>query len=309
MQEIYDELIISSGGIKGASIIGSLNIFNKYYPIHKIKFLTGCSIGSFISLCINIGYNIEDINNLFFKINFEIFQDLKILNFIETCGLDDGKKINNFFKAIIIHKNYDWNITFKELYEKTNKVLTFTTVNITSGLPEYHNYLSTPNMSVLLSLRMSVNIPIVFSPILYNNCYYVDGALLDPYPYFHIKNTKKIGIWVFEKEEINFINNRNYNTFIKNLDSSIHYINTLLKIIYINYMKKYYKKIPKNTIYIDFNFKELNISFELTKEERILIYNIGYKKTNTFFMKKFNKKRKIYLSKKYFYLWWNKIKK
>jgi predicted patatin/cPLA2 family phospholipase len=308
MHKIYDELIISSGGIKGAAIIGALNLLNQNYPIEKFKYLTGCSIGSFLCLCINIGYNLDEINKLFFKINFEIFQDLKILNFIEICGLDDGKKISNFLKALIINKNYDYNITFKELYDKTNKTLTITTVNITSGFPEYHNHLSHPDLSILLSVRMSINIPILFSPILYNNCYYVDGALLDPYPYYCIKNTHKIGIWVFEKEEYNFMNNKS-NLFIKNLNNSISYVNNLMKILYVNYMKKYYKKLPKNTIYIDFNLKQLNMSFELSQEQRLFIFNFGIKKTSKFFIKEYKNKRKIFLSKKYFYLWMNKIKK
>jgi len=105
------------------------------------------------------------------------------------------------------------------------------------------------------------------------------------------------------------MNNNKSNLFIKNLNNSISYINNLMKILYVNYMKKYYKKLPKNTIYIDFNLKELNMSFELSQEQRMFIFNFGIKKANKFFIKEYKNKRKIFLSKKYFYLWVNKIKK
>ena len=54
MNIYFDELIISSGGNKGFSIVGALNKFIKYYDLKKIKYLTGCSIGAIICFMINM---------------------------------------------------------------------------------------------------------------------------------------------------------------------------------------------------------------------------------------------------------------
>lgn len=309
MIEKYNEIIISSGGNKGIALIGALNEFNKNYPIYNIEYYTGCSVGSLISLILIIGYSINELNEILFNINFSLFQDLKLLNLIEKCGLDEGIKFNNFLKAIMIQKNFNPNITYHELYIKTKKILTVTVTNISKGISEYHNYINTPNMSVLLSVRMSLNIPILFSPILYNNDYFIDGALLDPFPYFYHKNTKKFGLWLFEKYEYFFINNINVR-FINDLSNSITYILNLLKIIYSNYMKKYYKKIPRNIVYINFDYNTESIeSFDVSVIERKKIFNIGLYKCKKFFNKKNEKNRKKYLEKKYFYIWFKKIKK
>jgi NTE family protein len=280
MNIYFDELIISSGGNKGFSIVGALNKFIKYYDLKKIKYLTGCSIGAIICFMINIGYTIEELNDIIFQINFEIFQELKIINIIEKCGFDEGIKITNFLKALIINKNYNPNITFLELFEKTEQILTITTTNITKGIPEYHNKDTTPDLSILLSVRMSSNIPIVFAPIIYNNNYYLDGALLDPYPYFFIKNTKKIGIWLFDTEEFNFINSFDIQ-FINSTDNMLTYVLSLLKIVYVNYMKKFYKKIPKNTIYINYNTD--NSDFSVSKDEKMRMFKLGVSKAKKFF--------------------------
>ena len=304
MNNFYEELIISSGGIKGCSLIGALNEFNKIYPIKKIKYLTGCSIGALVSCMLNIGYTLEELNDIMFKINFENFQDLKIINLIEKCGLDEGVKITNFFKAIIMNKDYDYSITYEELYNKTGKILTIVVANITKGIAEYHNIYNTPNYSILLSLRMSLNVPVLFSPIKYNNNYYADGALIDPYPYFCNKNTKKIGFWICQKNDINFFKNNDVK-FINELDNSFSYILNLLNIVYTNYLKKYYKKIPKNTIFIKFDYDGLK--FDSTIEEKIKMYNFGEKKCKQFCNTLFKKKRKYYLMKKYYYLWKGKI--
>ena len=302
----FDELIISSGGIKGISLIGALNELNKHYPIYNFKYLTGCSIGSILCFLININYTMDEMNDIGLKIDFDTFQDLKLMNFIEKNGLDDGVKMTNLIKAFIIHKNFDPNITFLELYQKTNKILTITAVNITKGISEYHNYLTEPNLSILLSIRMSTNIPIVFSPIIYNNNYYIDGAFLDPYPYYYHKNIKKIGIWLFEKENIYFLKNNyleNINQSMNNpINNSLNYILNLLNILFLNYMKKYYKKMPQNTIYVDIYTKN-SISFKLDLEEKMKIYQFGIKKCKNFFNLLYKKRRIYFLMKKYYYLW------
>jgi predicted acylesterase/phospholipase RssA len=294
-----NELIISSGANKGVALIGSLSEIAKHYHIKNFDYYTGCSIGALIAFMLIIGYNIDDLNNILLKIDFETFQDMKIINLLEKCGFDEGKKMTNFIKAIILNKNYESGITFKELYEKTNKILTITTVNITKGIAEYHNIYNTPDLSILMSLRMTTNIPIVFSPILYNGNYYVDGALLDPYPYYYIKDTNKFGLWLFQEDEFKFF--KNYNgSFITNIDNSFVYINNLLRIIYSNYMKKYYKNIPKNTIYIDFNYDK--ITFDMTMEDRLKMYKIGINKCKKFIYL-FVKKEKKNIILKYWNIW------
>ena len=108
MNNYFDELIISSGGNKGISIVGALNKFIKHSDLNNFKYLTGCSIGAIICFMLNIGYTIEELNDIVFHINFEIFQELKVINIIEKCGFDEGIKIAdiNYDKAYadILHK-------------------------------------------------------------------------------------------------------------------------------------------------------------------------------------------------------------
>jgi predicted acylesterase/phospholipase RssA len=314
MNEKYKEIIISSGGIKGISLIGALTELDKYYSVDNFKYYTGCSYGAILCLLLNIGYSINEIKSIIFNLELEDYQDLKFFNLIDKCGLDEGIKYSNFLKAIIINKDIDFNITFKELYELTEKTLTICVANITNGLSEYNNYINTPDMSILLSIRMSTNIPILFPPIQYNNFYYVDGALLDPFPYLYLKNIKldeKIGICLFDEYEFKFMKNNNNNNninFVSDTSNSLHYIVNLIKIIHINYLKLNYKKIYKNVIYIDYNinktmFKDIN----LTKNEKNKMFNIGVKKAKIFINRKINKCFKIFINKvflnKYFNIW------
>jgi hypothetical protein len=150
---------------------------------------------------------------------------------------------------------------------------------------------------------MSTNIPVLFSPILYNDCYYVDGGLLDPFPYYYIKNTNKFGLWLFDKYEFKFIKESDV-SFVNNLSSSFNYVIELLKIVYTNYMKKYYKKITKNVIYIDIDYNQLNKeTFYIPEEDRFILFKIGKEKFNIYYKKYQKKIKKRYLMMKYFNLW------
>ena len=299
-----DELIICAGGIKAIYIIGCLNNLSKIHPLHLFNYYTGCSAGSIICLLLNIGYNIDDIENII-SIDLKIFQEVKITNLINYGGFDNGIKMNNLFKAFILNRDYDVNITFNELYQKTGKTLTFTTTNITTGKTEYHNYITQPNMSILLSLRMSINIPIVYTPIKYNDNYYVDGALLDSYPYNYHKKLKKIGIFLISKNDYLFLKNKD-SIFVNNIDDTLTYLKNLLSIIYLNNLKNTNKK-NKNTIDIITDTNIELYDFNLDESYKKQMINIGKTSFNKYFKKIYSIRRKRYLMNKYYYLWKSKI--
>ena len=300
------ELILSSGSIKACIFLGGLQELNKYIPLYNFRYLTGCSAGSIILTLYNIGYTLNELKYFLIHIDIDHFQEFKIKNFFTNCGFDTGNKTENLLKACFMNKNIDINITFEELYIKSKVTLTLTIVNLTKGISEYCNHLNTPKMSVLLALRMSMNIPIIYEPIKYQGQLYVDGALLDPFPVQYIKDTEKIGMVIYDKNEYQFIQNLDA-TFIHNNDNTVQYIFNLMKIIYANYLKDKYKKKYKNVIYYD--TEAYTISFKLEKQFKEVLVEEGEKKIKKHFKKIYNKKRKIMLASKYYACWKAKIEK
>ena len=119
MRPIYkfDELIISSGGIKGYNMLGILNEINKYHPLDKFRYLTGTSMGSVLASFIAIGCTLEDIEAVLIKINWFEFMDIKLINFIEQSGFIDIYRLTNLFRALFEYKDHNRNITFLELFQ------------------------------------------------------------------------------------------------------------------------------------------------------------------------------------------------
>jgi len=302
----FNELILSSGGSRGIIFIGALIKLNEFYPINNFKYYTGSSVGSIILTLLNIGYELQEIKEIMLNLELQNFQEFKIKNLLSNSGFDDGNKLDKLLQAIFECKNISKNITFLELFNKTGIVLTLNTTNITTGLVEYNNYLTTPNLNLLKAIRMSSNIPIVFTPISYNNYLYVDGALLDPYPFDFNKNTNKLGLYIVDDDEYNFFSDKNV-VFINEKENFLNYFMNILKVLYTNYLKKNYKIKKKNTIYFNINIE--NLTFEMNKNVKNNTISKGEKIVTTFFNKMYKKNRIKYLQKKYYFIWKKKILK
>ena len=299
------KLLICGGGFKFFYIVGALKYLDEINILQNINEYIGVSAGAVLSLFFNIGYTLDELDSFFLEFNFEKMLDPHIDSLLDNKGLDDGELKKFIIQHFLKNKNYHPSITFKELYEKTGKVLTFTTTNITSGKVEYHNHITQPNMQILLSLRMSINIPIVYSPIQYNNNYYVDGALLDCYPYNYNKNLKKIGIFLINRNEYLFLKNKD-SVFVNNIDDTLTYLKNLLSIMYLNNLKNNFKnnlKKNKNTINIITDSNIELYDFNLDENNKKKMINLGKVSFNKYFKKIYLIRRKRFLMNKYYYLW------
>ena len=66
MNKKYKKLIISGGGINGIAIVGTIYEFSKKFNLDNLEEIIGVSIGSIIGLLIVIGYNADEICNIFY---------------------------------------------------------------------------------------------------------------------------------------------------------------------------------------------------------------------------------------------------
>lgn len=299
-----DELILSSGGMKGLFSFGVLQTINTMYPLTKFKYVTGSSFGAILAMFVAIDATIKEMEEILLKIDYAEYMDIKIMNLIENKGFIDVYKLGNLFRAVISFKNLDPNITFMQFYELTSKKLTICVTNLTLGRTEYHNYLTTPNISIVQSLLMSLSIPIVFQPIHYQNMMYVDGGVLDHYPYYYHTNTRKIGVCILDDDLFEPVPPTESEEV-----SLMDYMKKTLDLLWKENIKmKLKNKKPKDTIYIidnQTNSVEFNGGVAMKKKMVERGIEIGMK----YMKKEYRKRRSRYLCKKYIYLWLTNVKK
>jgi predicted acylesterase/phospholipase RssA len=264
-----DILVISGGGQKG---IGYLGILKKLEEkgIKDFTILSGSSIGGIICAGFVLGYSIDEIKEIFLTLTFnDIFcvKDTKILTLLSsTFSISDGTKIDSVIRSYISNKKYNPDtLTFKELYEKTNKYLILTGSNITKNRVDYFSHIKTPDMKVFTALQITSRMPFFYPYVRYNNYDYVDGFLYDPFPVKGIDSklfSKDRLVGIIDVEDDNVLNN-----------NIIEYLHNIFYGVVQHYTLKLIKKY-KNNVYI----LRTDITNTLTcnKEELETLYKKGY---------------------------------
>ena len=169
---MFNELVLSGGGIKGIAMIGALSYLEDIHILKNIKRYIGTSVGGFISFLLVIGYDCEELKKIAINLDFDNYSDITLSNLFNDFGLDSFNKIMRIIIAIIKQKNINKDITFIDLYRNTKKKLIITGSNISKSRLELFSKTITPNMKVLDALQITMSIPFMFKPVLYNNDYY-----------------------------------------------------------------------------------------------------------------------------------------
>jgi len=217
-----DTLLLSGCSTKGNAMIGSLMtlVNNKILNLEKIKTYICCSGGAIIGLLLSCGYSLPFIYRLSFSIDYKTLLNIDDLNILfDKCGLFDNKVLLELVEKILYKKFNEKSITLKQLYDKTDKLFIFKVFNITEKKTEYMSYKTHPNLSVSKSIQMTTCIPILFKPIKYNNCYYLDGGLTGNMVYSE-EYKNYIGIYITTRCKSD-IENINIVGYIQLLSNSI----------------------------------------------------------------------------------------
>ena len=217
---MFNTLCLSGGGVKGISFIGVIKFLEKkkHFTLNKIEKFIGTSIGSILSFLFNIGYNIDEIVEFVMIFDFMKFEpDADCAKFFLEYGIDNGQKIITALKTFLFDKLEREDITFLELKELTNKELFIIVTNYTKGEEEVFSYKNHPDLSVFVAIRMSFSIPLLFTPVKFNNEYYIDGGLTNNFGIKYCDKETTLGIISISKNNNSIDSLYNYITGVCNI--------------------------------------------------------------------------------------------
>jgi predicted acylesterase/phospholipase RssA len=270
-------LIISGGGMKGFCALGAVAKLKELEIIDEPDVYCGTSIGSSLCFLLSIGYNCEDIFTILHDIDSEMLMKYNIDSIFNDSHFGIAS-LDAFISVITIltkKKNISRKITFKKLYNKFKKDLIITGVSVNDAKLYYFNHINTPDMEIITAIKISCSIPFIFKPVEYNNKIWIDGGCFNNYPidFFTDKLDDVIGIYLEDGD-----------TVIDTFEDIPSYITQVFKCIVkgLNFGK--YDKYQKNTIKIKV-FSSYNF-FDITKEEKKILYSYGYNTVEEFYKNK-----------------------
>ena len=205
IQRVYKKtiLVLSGGGLKGITQLGCLEALKQQGHLKYIDTIAGTSAGAIVATLYIAGYQPTELYDFLVKFDISKMTYAKTVNMLEKYGLDDGKRCMIILERLIKAKKFDADITFREFYKRTKIKLIITGTCLNEKKAHYFSVDTQPDMSVLIAVRISVSIPIIFAPYKFENNLFVDGGCIDNYPIqlFKDKLDRVIGVYVCDKNE------------------------------------------------------------------------------------------------------------
>jgi predicted acylesterase/phospholipase RssA len=169
-------LNLSAGGPHVFFQLGALQSLKQVGAIDERNLTTlhGSSIGAVVCCLLAMQKTIEEIVVIFRKIapTFSLTKHIDLKHFLSSYGLVN---LENLFNEFIETVQIPMDLTFADL----SKDLVVTGYAVKEQKTKYFSKKNTPNMPVLLAIRISCSVPLIFQSVYFQNDLYVDGATKD----------------------------------------------------------------------------------------------------------------------------------
>lgn len=195
----YDALALSAGGSLGVMYAGALKVLQDLGVLQKIKVFAGSSVGALVACCLSLGYTAEELLPYFTDLSLSSLRPPEdamqtIINCWYSLGMYSTDRTAKFLRSRISSKAELESLTFQQLDDIFGTELHVAVCNVTTGNTEYFSKYTTPDAHIIDAVCMSMCVPIVFQPITYKKCLYIDGATFGHYvPHsFPMRSTRTV---------------------------------------------------------------------------------------------------------------------
>lgn len=268
MQQQFTNLVLSGGAFKASAFIGCLKYLEEKSLLSNIKNVISSSAGSIIGFLFCLGLDIKSLTN-FMKKGIKLYLEKEIeiddiLDIFDTLGIDDGKIFTDLAGDILTNRFAQKDVTFVEFAKQTGKNLVILGTNISLAKTEYFCVDTTPHMSVVTALRISISIPFVMQPVILNNMFYIDASLFNNFPIEYFDSNERPfqdTIALYLQCNLNEPNTVDINLF--------QYVRIIFDAMFIKLNEK--KTLNgKNNIVVEMNFPDDSYGFDINTLKLIM---------------------------------------
>lgn len=272
--------LFGGGAIRGVSYIGAVKALEELGIIPDR--LAGSSVGSIFAALLAVGYNAEELKDIFIKVNFELFKDISI-GLGPLFAISKGEVFLEWVRELIEKKYYGKNykkgvnpaVTFKDI----KKNLVVITTNLSNFECKEFSKFDTPDYEIASAVRISCCMPGLMKPIEYNKTLLVDGDLQKSWP-----------MWKLSKHLLNdderILEFRLEGNYESNDISGINYANAVyscMTAISTSFITNIYGNKDKFD-YIVLNTGDIVVvDFNINEAKRNDLINSGYTQTISYF--------------------------
>ena len=177
-------LILTGGGPIGFVEYGALkylattNIVN----YNNIESIYSVSIGAFIGFIYILKLEWLWLDDFLIKRPWNKLVHFSYTNLLYEKGIITRALVVNALEPLFLTKNIPLTITLLEFYNLTKIEFNIYACNFTTLQQKKFNHITTPNIMLVDALYVSLAVPLIFAPLIIEDCFYLDGALIHGCP-------------------------------------------------------------------------------------------------------------------------------
>jgi NTE family protein len=167
--------------------VGALIELSKYIPLKTIKEWMGVSAGSLVSMCLCIGFTLDELYKVCIGFDFTNIKEYdSIPGWLLHFGIDTGERLHKLIEACLHVKGLSSEFTFKECMDKFGKSLRVVATDLNEAKSITFCPKTTPDYRVADAVRASMSYPYYFQPFMcpVSGHHLSDGAVISNYPLF-----------------------------------------------------------------------------------------------------------------------------
>ena len=276
--------LFGGGAIRGMAYIGTIRALEELGIEYDI--IGGSSVGSVMAALVACGYKSYELENLFMKVNFDLFKDIH-LGIGQPFALSKGEIFLDWLNELLAKKVEGVkgrNAKFKDI----GKSLVIITTDLTKFCCQEFSNTITPEFEVAQAIKISSSMPGLMAPFKYKESYLVDGDLQKASPMWRLSDTLKNS----ESRILEFRLEGDYSKDEKNPISFINTIYSCVTDIATDFVTELYGNNDRFDC-IRINTGDIFFAdFNLNKDARRNLINIGYEQTMNYFKKVLPEKKK-----------------
>jgi NTE family protein len=279
----FTNYVFEGGGIKGVGYIGALKALNDTNELKNLKRCIGTSVGSVFALMAVTKCTNEEIDRYtseFFskitKFHESILEEAE--NITGKLGLHSNENIYNAMNDMLKEKYDIENMTFKQLYEKTDVDLTIVGTCLSTRNVTFFNKDNYTDMEVAKAIQISTSIPLFYTITKWKDLVWADGGIVENFAIDHYDEPDG----KYNNKTLGFALNHHTTDKVYEINHLYELVEAIEETQLSNNIRQSVEKIKtRNIITIDtFGISSLdyNISPELYKK----LVDSGYKVTSDY---------------------------
>lgn len=272
--------LFGGGAIRGIAHVGALRAMERLGI--ETDTYAGSSVGSIVAALVGVGYNADEIEDIFLKVNFNLFKDIQF-GIKQQFALSKGEVFLEWMRELMESKFYGNDcqkgenppVTFKDL--KKNVVII--TTDLSNFACKEFSKFETPDYEIAQAVRISSSMPGLMCPIEYENSMLVDGDLQKSWPMW------KLSPNLYPQNE-RILELRLEGDFEGTDFNPIEYLNAVyscMTAMGTSFITEIYGNCDKYD-YLTINTGDVNIiDFNQSQEKRLHLSQLGYEQTMHYF--------------------------